>query len=116
MKIVFVQNFLLDNSGSPSDENLFPHLGLISLIAEIEKSRHVPLLYDPLLELQRGNLALDSSIYDDVAEQLLQTEPAAAGLTALGSNFIAVVEIARRIKQPRPKTPLLLRVPHPTVP
>ncbi len=115
MKIVFVQNFLLDNSGSPSDENLFPHLGLISLIAEIEKSRHVPLLYDPMLELQRGNLALDSSIYDDVAEQLLQTEPAAVGLTALGCNFIAVVEIARRIKERRPKTLILLGGPHPTV-
>ena len=57
MKIVFVQNFLLDSSGLPSDDNLYPHLGLISLIAEIEKSRHVPLLYDPMLELQRGHLS-----------------------------------------------------------
>jgi radical SAM superfamily enzyme YgiQ (UPF0313 family) len=115
MKIVFVQNFLLDNSGLPSDENLFPHLGLISLIAEIEKSPHVPLLYDPMLQLQRGHLSLDSSIYDDVAEQLLQTEPAAVGLTALGCNFIAVVKIARRIKERRPKTLILLGGPHPTV-
>lgn len=115
MKVVFVQNFLLDNSGLPSDENLYPHLGLISLIAEIEKSRHVPALYDPMLELQRAHLALDSSIYDDVAEQLLQTEPAAVGLTALGCNFIAVVKIARRIKERRPKTLVLLGGPHPTV-
>jgi len=115
MKIVFVQNFLLDNSGLPSDDILYPHLGLISLIAEIEKSRHVPLLYDPMLELQRGHLALDSSIYDDVAKQLLQTEPAAVGLTALGCNFIAVVKIARRIKQRRPETFILLGGPHPTV-
>ena len=28
----------------------------------------MPLLYDPMLELQRGHLTLDSSIYDDVAE------------------------------------------------
>ncbi len=115
MKIVFVQNFLLDSSGSPCDDNLYPHLGLISLIAEIEQSRHVPLLYDPMLQLQRGHLALDSSIYDDVAEQLLQTEPAAVGLTALGCNFIAVVKIARRLKQRRPKTLILLGCPHPTV-
>ena len=79
MRIVFVQNFLLDNSGLPSDENLYPHLGLISLIAKIEESRHVPLLYDPMLELQRGHLTLDSSIYDDVAKQLLATEPTAVG-------------------------------------
>src|SRR6266478_3222246 len=115
MKIVFVQNFLLDNSGLPSDENLFPHLGLISLIAEIEKSPHVPLLYDPMLEMQRGNSALATPTYDDNAEQFLQTEPAAVGLTALGCNFIAVVEIARRIKERRPKTLILLGGPHPTV-
>jgi radical SAM superfamily enzyme YgiQ (UPF0313 family) len=115
MKIVFVQNFLLDSSGLPSDDILYPHLGLISLIAEIEKSRHVPLLYDPMLELQRGHLVLDSSIYDDVAKQLLQTEPTAVGLTALGCNFIAVVKIARRIKEHRPKTLILLGGPHPTV-
>ena len=115
MKIVFVQNFLLESSGLPSDDNLSPHLGLISLIAEIEKSQHVPLLYDPMLELQRGRLSLDSSIYDDVAGQLLQGEPEAVGLTALGCNFIAVVKIARRIKQRRPETLILLGGPHPTV-
>ena len=115
MRIVFVQNFLLDNSGLPSDENLYPHLGLISLIAKIEESRHVPLLYDPMLELQRGHLALDSSIYDEVAKQLLATEPTAVGLTALGCNFIAVVKIARRIKERRPKTLILLGGPHSTV-
>jgi radical SAM superfamily enzyme YgiQ (UPF0313 family) len=115
MKIVFVQNFLLDSSGLPCDDNLYPHLGLISLIAEIEESGHVPLLYDPMLQLQRGHLMLDSSIYDNVATQLLQTEPAAVGLTALGCNFIAVVKIARRIKQRRPETLVLLGGPHPTV-
>ena len=114
MKIVFVQNFLLDRSGLPCDDILYPHLGLISLIAEIEKSRHVSLLYDPMLQLQRGHLALDSSIYDDVAEQLLRTEPAAVGLTALGCNFVAVVKIARRLKQRRPETLILLGGPHPT--
>lgn len=115
MKIVFVQNFLLDSSGLPSDDNLSPHLGLISLIAEIEKSQHVPLLYDPMLELQRGHLALDSSIYDRVAGQLLQSEPEAVGLTALGCNFIGVVKIARRIKHRRPETLIVLGGPHPTV-
>jgi radical SAM superfamily enzyme YgiQ (UPF0313 family) len=115
MKIVFVQNFLLDTSGLPSDDNLYPHLGLISLIAEIEKSKHVPLLYDPMLQLHRGDLVLDSSIYDDVAAQLLQTEASAVGLTALGCNFIAVVKIARRIKQRRPETLVLLGGPHSTV-
>ncbi len=115
MKIVFVQNFLLDNSGSPSDDNLYPHLGLISLIAEIEKSRHVPFLYDPMLQLHKGHLALDSSIYADVAVQLLEKEPTAVGFTALGCNFVAVVKIAQEIKQRRPETLILLGGPHPTV-
>src|SRR5947207_10749372 len=115
MNIVFVQNFLSDNGGSPSDDNLYPHLGLISLIAEIEKSRHVPFLYDPMLQLHKGYLALDSSIYADVAVQLLEKEPTAVGFTALGCNFVAVVKIAQEIKQRRPETLILLGGPHPTV-
>jgi radical SAM superfamily enzyme YgiQ (UPF0313 family) len=115
MKITFVQNFLLDSTGSPSKDYLYPHLGLISLIAEIEKSRHVPFLYDPMLELHRGRLALDSSIYSDVASQLLETEPNAIGFTALGCNFVAVVKIVRHVKQRSPKTLVLLGGPHPTV-
>jgi radical SAM superfamily enzyme YgiQ (UPF0313 family) len=115
MKIIFVQNFLLDSTGSPSEDYLYPHLGLISLIAEIEKSRHVPFLYDPMLQLHRGRLTLDSSLYDSVASQLLKTEPDAIGFTALGCNFVAVVKIARQIKQQRPKTIVLLGGPHPTV-
>jgi len=115
MKIVFVQNFLLDSGGLPSDDNLYPHLGLISLIAEIEKSRHTPFLYDPMLQLHKGHLVLDSSIYDDVAAQLLEREPTAVGFTALGCNFLAVVKIAHSIKQCRPETLILLGGPHPTV-
>ncbi len=115
MKIVFVQNFLLDSGGLPSDDNLYPHLGLISLIAEIEKSRHTPFLYDPMLQLHKGHLVLDSSIYDDVAAQLLEREPTAVGFTALGCNFLAVVKIAHSIKQRRPETLILLGGPHPTV-
>ena len=115
MKITFVQNFLLDSSGSPSADYLYPHLGLISLIAEIENSRHVSFLYDPMLQLQRGRLTLDSSIYSDIASQLLETEPDAIGFTALGCNFVAVAKIARHIKQRSPKTLILLGGPHSTV-
>jgi radical SAM superfamily enzyme YgiQ (UPF0313 family) len=115
MKITFVQNFLLDSAGSPSADYLYPHLGLISLIAEIENSRHVSFLYDPMLQLQSGRLTLHSSIYSDVASQLLETEPDAIGFTALGCNFVAVVKIARHIKQRSPKTLVLLGGPHSTV-
>jgi len=115
MKIIFVQNFLLDSTGSPSEHYLQPHLGLISLIAEIEKSQHVPFLYDPMLQLHRGLLTLHSSLYDNVASQLLEIEPDAIGFTALGCNFIAVVKIAQCVKQRRPETLVLLGGPHPTV-
>src|SRR5437867_522272 len=108
MKIAFVQNFLLDSTGSPSEDYLYPHLGLISLIAEIEKSQHLPFLYDPMLQLHRGRLTLDNTIYSNVASQLLALEPDAIGFTALGCNFIAVVKIARHIKQRSPKTLVLL--------
>ena len=115
MKIIFAQNFLLDSTGAPSDSYLYPHLGLISLVAEIEKSRHVPFLYDPMLQLHNGHLTLDNSIYSSVASQLLEGEPDAIGFTALGCNFIAVVKIARQIKQRSSKTLVLLGGPHATV-
>lgn len=115
MKIRFVQNFLLDSTGAPNNGYLYPHLGLISLIAEIEKSRHTPFLYDPMLQLHRGHLTLDNSIYGSLASQLLEGEPDAIGFTALGCNFIAVVKIAREIKQRRPETLVLLGGPHATV-
>ena len=115
MKITFVQNFLLDSTGSANAGYLYPHLGLISLIAEIENSRHVPFLYDPMLQLQRGCLSLDSSIYNEVAEQLLESKPDAIGFTALGCNFVAVVKIARCVKERRPETLILLGGPHATV-
>ena len=56
-----------------------------------------------------------SSIYNDVAEQLLESEPDAIGFTALGCNFVAVVKIARCIKESRPETLILLGGPHATV-
>ena len=115
MKIAFVQNFLLDSTGSANAGYLYPHLGLISLMAEIENSRHVSFLYDPMLQLHKGCLSLDSSIYNDVAEQLLESEPDAIGFTALGCNFVAVVKIARCIKESRPETLILLGGPHATV-
>ena len=115
MKIAFVQNFLLDSSGLTSPDNFYPHLGLISLIAEIEKSHHIPALYDPMLQLHKGELVLDSSIYERVAVQLLEENPDAVGFTALGCNFLAVVKIARQIRKRRPQTVILLGGPHPTV-
>src|SRR5438876_5944840 len=115
MRIAFAQNFLLDSAGLPSDYILYPHLGLISLIAEVEKSRHISRLYDPMLQLHRGQLVLDGSIYDEVAIQLLEGDPSAVGFTALGCNFMAVVKIARQIKRRKPKTLILLGGPHSTV-
>jgi len=115
MRSAFAQNSLLDSAGLPSDYILYPHLGLISLIAEVEKSRHISRLYDPMLQLHRGQLVLDGSIYDEVAIQLLEGDPSAVGFTALGCNFMAVVKIARQIKRRKPKTLILLGGPHSTV-
>lgn len=68
-----------------------------------------------MLQLHRGQLVLDSSIYEKVAVQLLEENPDAVGFTALGCNFLAVIKIARQIKQRRPQTRILLGGPHPTV-
>lgn len=115
MRITFVQNFLLESDGATTDKHLYPHLGLISLIAEISHSAHRAELYDPMLQLERRRLALDPAIYGDVAKALLSTEPDVVGFTALGCNFLAVLKIASCLRQLSPETVILLGGPHATV-
>jgi radical SAM superfamily enzyme YgiQ (UPF0313 family) len=115
VKITLVQNFLLDSSGAATGKHLYPHLGLISLIAEIRRSAHAAELYDPMLQLDRGELKLDDSIYSSVAAQLLLTEPDVVGFTALGCNFLAVLKIASAVRRWNPNIIILLGGPHATV-
>lgn len=115
MRVVLVDNLLFEDAEGIRRYVLQPHLGLISLIAVIEGGGHEAFLYDPKVEVARGTLRLDESLYIDMAEQILRMKPDVVGLTSLGCNFICTVKVASYLKQWEPELPILLGGPHATV-
>jgi hypothetical protein len=115
MRVVFVDNLLLERNGGLYDYVLQPHLGLISLIAVVEAAGHVGVLYDPKLAVARGGLSLDGSLYREIARDILRAGPDAVGMTSLGCNFICTLKVASYLRASRPDLPILLGGPHATV-
>lgn len=115
MRIVFVDNLLLEFRDGKYEFDLQPHLGLISLIAMAEQAGHEGLLYDPKLDLQRNRLPMDATLYKRIADEILSQAPDVVGLTTLGCNFICTVKIAAHLKAARPDMPILLGGPHATI-
>jgi len=116
MRLVLVDNLLLDNGNSGTEDSyLQPHLGLISLIAVANGAGHSALLYNPKLDLARGDLQLCGSLYREIADRLLAQDPDVVGLTSLGCNFICTSKIAAYLKAKSPHLPILLGGPHATI-
>lgn len=115
MRIIFVDNLLLEYRDGMYQFYKQPHLGLISLAAVAEGAGHTVALYDPKLELQRGKLFLDGSLYRKIAEQILEFAPDVVGLTSLGCNFICTAKIASYLKSFDSELPILLGGPHATI-
>lgn len=115
MRILFVDNLLLESRNGSYVFDLQPHLGLISLIAVAESAGHEGVLYDPKLALSRGELPLDGSLYKEIATALLSQSPDVVGLTTLGCNFICTLKVAAYLKTMSPDLPILLGGPHATI-
>ena len=115
MRLTLIDNLLYESSYSVRREDLQPHLGLMSLAAMVQRDGHRPIVYDPKWEVFSNRLALNGSLYDDMASAILRTAPEAVGFTALGCNFHCVVNVARRIKRAEPDLPILLGGPHATI-
>jgi Radical SAM superfamily/B12 binding domain len=115
VRIVFVDNLLLERNGGLYDYVLQPHLGLLSLIAVAEAAGHQGILYDPKLAVAHGGLTLDQSLYREIAHDILRTDPDVVGMTSLGCNFICTLKVAAYIRSKRPELPILLGGPHATV-
>ena len=115
MRVLFVDNLLIDDTGRGPRFDLQPHLGLLSLLAVTESGGHEALLYDPKLELTRGTIAMTESLYRDMAAALLDREPDVVGFTTLGCNFICTLKVARHIRRLRPELPIILGGPHATI-
>jgi radical SAM superfamily enzyme YgiQ (UPF0313 family) len=115
MRVVFVDNLLFEDAEGIRRYILQPHLGLISLIAVLEKAGHHGLLYDPKVEISRGKLSLDEELYRRIASQILQLKPDVVGFTSLGCNFICTAKVAAYLRQWHPSIPIMLGGPHATV-
>lgn len=115
MRVVFVDNVLLERTPRGYDVDLQPHLGLISLIAVIERAGHEGVLYDPKLSLTNGEARLDATFYAATADRILAHAPDVVGFTSLGCNFVCTYQIASEIRRRRPDVPLLLGGPHATI-
>ena len=115
MRILFVDNLLFEDKSGINEFELQIPTGLISLIAVAESDGHEGILYDPKIDVSRGDLLLDRHLYRRIADKLLQFEPDVVGLTSLGCNFICTVKVAACLKASRPDLPILLGGPHATV-
>src|SRR6266516_4851023 len=115
MRVVFVDNLLLEQKNGTYRFDLQPHLGLISLIAVTEAAGHQCVLYDPKLALARDELPLDKSLYLRMAKDILASAPDVVGLTTLGCNFICTVKVAFHLRRMAPEVPILLGGPHASI-
>jgi radical SAM superfamily enzyme YgiQ (UPF0313 family) len=115
MRVVFIDNLLFEDAEGIRRYTLQPNLGLLSLIAVLEKERHEGVLFDPKVEIARGNLHLNSHLYTDIARQVLELKPDVLGLTSLGCNFICTAKVAGYLRSWAPELPILLGGPHATV-
>lgn len=115
MRIVFVDNLLFEDTRGIRRYVLQPHLGLISLIAVLERAGHKGELVDPKVGVSQGSLKLDQDLYRQIARQVLDAGPDAVGFTSLGCNFICTAKVAGYLRQWEPDLPILLGGPHASI-
>jgi radical SAM superfamily enzyme YgiQ (UPF0313 family) len=115
MRILFVDNLLVESKNGSYVFDLQPHLGLISLIAVAETGGHQGMLYDPKLALVRGDLRLDESLYQEMACAIVGRSPDLVGMTTLGCNFICTAKVASYVRMMEPELPIVLGGPHATI-
>lgn len=115
MRICFVDNVLLGRTDAGYSVDLQPHLGLISLIAVLREQGHVATLYDPKVDLVRGELRLDRDLARIAAERIAEQTPEIVGFTSLGCNFVCTAKIARELRTRLPDAAIVLGGPHATI-
>lgn len=115
MRVVLVDNLLIEQNGTQVETVLQPHLGLISLLAVLHAEGHHGALYDPKLALSDGKLVLDGSLYRAIARDIAALAPDVVGFTSLGCNFICTLKVARHVRALAPDAIILLGGPHATI-
>ncbi|HWA60627.1 MAG TPA: radical SAM protein [Caulobacteraceae bacterium] len=113
--MILVDNLVLPETGSLAELDVHPHLGLLALAASAEREGHGVTIFDPKRLVLRGELPHDASLYDRMADRLLDACPDVLGFTALGCSFLFAANVAERMKRRRPSLPILLGGPHATM-
>ncbi len=132
MRLTLVDNLLVDNmfllesdeerlrrSGlSPGLRERYsaePNLGLLSLAAVAREHGHHTQIVWPMVELHRGRLDADASLYDRVAEQILASDPDVVGLTTMACSMLFTLRTAQQLKRRQPELPILVGGPHASI-
>jgi radical SAM superfamily enzyme YgiQ (UPF0313 family) len=115
MKVVLVDNLVMPDEGSLAFLDVHPHLGLLALAAVAEPHGHAVQIVDPKRLIKSGQLSYDSTLYDRVAQELLDQRPDVVGFTALGCSFLFALNVAALLKAREPELPILLGGPHATM-
>ncbi len=115
MRVVFVDNILIDRGDAENAIELQPHLGLIGLIAAVRIAGYDGLLYDPKIDIARKIAGLGPGFYATIARRIASLEPDVVGFTALGCNFASVVKVAVALRALRPQTAIALGGPHASI-
>lgn len=76
-----------------------PPLGLINLATALKPSPHQTVLFDFVLALRQGRLAMGKSIYDECAEMIMGEDPDLVAFSAQCTTYPPVLQIARRIRE-----------------
>lgn len=93
-------------------DQVHPPLGLLCLAEEAIMHGHSVKLLDLNLKSCEGRLDRVANTYEVLAQQIVETEPNAVGLTSMGLNSHASLLLARELKRKMPNIVILLGGPH----
>lgn len=85
-----------------------PPLGILHLATIAKAMGHEVKIFDQILELKLGRLPLGKGLYGAAAEEILRYQPDLVGFSCQCTTLIPALQIAKVIKEMRPKIKILL--------
>lgn len=115
MSVLLIDNILFNQDGAISKSSIWPHLGLMSLVAQLGNQHIQAEIFDPKYFIINEEVKLDSSIYRNLAKLICQKHKSIVGFTSFGCNFLCTQSIALEIKKINPKINIILGGPHASI-
>ena len=87
-------------------------LGLLSIATYVRKySDHVVEIFDFAREIMNGELEVDSTLYDNIAERVLKFKPDIIGISVINMSLPCALNLAKSVKRISPWTYIFLGGP-----